>query len=63
MTKLKKALLKSMLNTWMKLLAIYKDEVGYMPIDTDSANLFFQLIAKIYEKHCIIITINLMFLK
>ena len=34
------------------------DEIGYMPIDLDSANLFFQLIAKRYEKHCTIITTN-----
>ena len=34
------------------------DEIGYMPIDSDSANLFFQLIAKRYERNCTIITTN-----
>lgn len=39
------------------------DEIGYMPIDRDSVNLFFQLIAKRYEKHCTIITTNTPFSK
>ena len=51
----------------MKFFAKYKvliiDEIGYMPIDTDSANLFFQLIAKRYEKHCTLITTNMPFSK
>ena len=34
-----------------------------MPIDRDSANLLFQLIAKRYEKHCTIITTNTPFSK
>ena len=34
------------------------DEIGYMPIDLDSANLFFRLIARRYEKNSTIITTN-----
>lgn len=51
----------------MKFFSKYKlliiDEIDYMPIDRDSANLFFQLIAKRYEKHCTIITTNTPFSK
>lgn len=51
----------------MNFFAKYKvpiiDEIGYMPIDMDSANLFFQLIPKRYEKHCTIITTNMPFPK
>ena len=61
-TQLKKALLENRLESRLKHFAKYKvliiDEIGYMPIDTDSANLFFQLIAKRYEKNCTIITTN-----
>lgn len=61
-TQLKKALLENRLEQRLKHFAKYKvliiDEIGYMPIDTDSANLFFQLIARRYEKHCTIITTN-----
>lgn len=67
MTQLKKALLENRLEARMKFFAKYKvliiDEIGYMPIDTDSANLFFQLIAKRYEKHCTLITTNMPFSK
>ena len=38
-------------------------EIDYMPIDNDSANLFFQLIARRYEKHSTIITTNTPFSK
>ena len=62
MNQLKRALLENRLESRMKFFAKYKvliiDEIGYMPIDADSANLFFQLIAKRYEKHCTIITTN-----
>ncbi len=34
------------------------DEVGYLPIDIEGANLLFQLINKRYEKHTTIITTN-----
>ena len=67
MNQLKKALLENRLERRMKFFSQYKlliiDEIGYMPIDRDSANLFFQLIAKRYEKHCTIITTNTPFSK
>ena len=53
--------LQTFLHTLYKVLII--DEIGYMPIDTDSANLFFQLIAKRYERNCTIITTNTPFSK
>lgn len=34
------------------------DEVGYLPLDIEGANLLFQLINKRYEKHSTIITTN-----
>ena len=34
------------------------DEIGYLPIDVEGANLLFQLINKRYEKNCTIITTN-----
>jgi DNA replication protein DnaC len=40
---------------------IIVDEVGYIPFDTDAANLFFQLIASRYEQGSIIVTSNLPF--
>lgn len=67
MNQLKRALIENRLEARMKLFSRYKvliiDEIGYMPIDNDSANLFFQLIAKRYEKHCTIITTNSPFSK
>ena len=67
MNQLKRALLENRLESRMKFFAKYKiliiDEIGYMPIDADSANLFFQLIARRYEKHCTIITTNTPFSK
>jgi DNA replication protein DnaC len=41
--------------------AIIIDEVGYIPFDTDAANLFFQLVASRYEQGTIIVTSNLPF--
>lgn len=65
MSQLKKALMENRLDAKMKFFSKYKfliiDEIGYMPIDRDSANLFFQLIAKRYEKHCTIVTTNMPF--
>lgn len=59
-SQLKRVLLENRLESRMKFFARYKvliiDELGYMPIDSDAANLFFQLIARRYEKHCTIIT-------
>lgn len=37
------------------------DEIGYLPLTRDQANLFFQVIAKRYEKGSIIVTSNLSF--
>jgi DNA replication protein DnaC len=34
------------------------DEIGYMPIDVQKANLFFQLVSRRYEKGSIILTTN-----
>lgn len=65
--QLKKALNENRLETRLKFYAKYKvliiDEIGYMPIDHDSANIFFQLIAKRYEKNSTIVTTNTPFSK
>jgi DNA replication protein DnaC len=37
------------------------DEIGYLPFGRDQANLFFQVIAKRYEKASIVLTSNLTF--
>ena len=67
MNQLKKALIENRLESRLKFFAKYKvliiDEIGYMLIDQDSSNLFFQLIARRYEKHCTIITTNMPFSK
>lgn len=34
------------------------DEVGYLPISTENANLFFQLVSRRYEHKSIILTSN-----
>lgn len=66
-TQLKKAYQENRLETRLKFYAKYKvliiDEIGYMPIDQDTANIFFQLIAKRYEKNSTIITTNMPFSK
>lgn len=65
--QLKNALHENRLETRLKHFSKYKiliiDEIGYLPIDLDASNLFFQLIAKRYEKHCTIITTNSSFSK
>lgn len=62
MSQLKKALLENRLEIRLKHFAKYKvlviDVIGYLPIDNDSSNLFFQLISERYEKHSTIITTN-----
>lgn len=62
MNQLKAAHHENRLESRLKFFAKYKvliiDEIGYIPIDLDSANLFFQLIARRYEKNSTIITIN-----
>lgn len=59
---LKKSYLQNRLNDKLKTLSKYKlliiDEVGYLPIDLESANMLFQLINKRYEKGSTIITTN-----
>jgi DNA replication protein DnaC len=42
-----------------KLLII--DEIGYLPFDREQANLFFQVVARRYEKGSMILTSNLAF--
>jgi DNA replication protein DnaC len=37
------------------------DEVGYIPFDQDSANLFFQLVSSRYEHASLVLTSNLAF--
>ena len=37
------------------------DEIGYVPMDREQANLFFQVIATLYEKGSVIVTSNLPF--
>lgn len=64
---LKKAFLQNRLEEKLRALAKYKlliiDEIGYLPIDVEAANLLFQLINKRYEKHSTIITTNKPFSK
>jgi DNA replication protein DnaC len=47
--------------TKYKLLII--DELGYLPLSSDGAKMFFQLIAKRYERRSTIITSNIQFSK
>ena len=64
---LKKAHSQNRLDDKLKTLAKYKlliiDEVGYLPIDIEAANMLFQLINKRYEKSSTIITTNKSFSK
>lgn len=64
---LKKAYSHNRLDDKLKTLAKYKlliiDEVGYLPIDLEAANMLFQLINKRYEKNSTIITTNKPFSK
>lgn len=60
--QLKKAHIENRLEQRLKFFSKYKlliiDEVGFLPLDTESSNLLFQLIAKRYEKNSTIITTN-----
>lgn len=47
------------LKQYLKYKLLIIDEIGYLPIDALGANLFFQLIAKRYEKRSTIITTNI----
>lgn len=66
-SQLRKAKYENRLETRIKWFCRYKllciDEVGYENMDEDTANLFFNLIAKRYEKSSTIITTNLTFSK
>ena len=46
------------LNHYARYKLLIIDEVGFLPMDLDGANMLFQLINKRYEKHSIIITTN-----
>lgn len=65
--QLNKAHSENRLETKLKYFAKHKlliiDEIGYLPVDKQGANLFFQLIAKRYEKNSTIITTNQPFSK
>jgi len=55
--------LKDALKTFNKYKLLIIDEIGYLPVDRNGANLFFQLITKRYEKNSTIITTNQQFSK
>jgi len=65
--QLQKAQVENRLENKLKHFGKYKlliiDEIGYLPVDKKGANLFFQLIARRYEKHSTIITTNQPFSK
>jgi len=50
--------LMSRLNHYAKYKVLIIDEMGFLPIDREGANLLFQLINKRYENHSTIITTN-----
>lgn len=64
-TKLNKAHKENRIDKQLQHFAQYKvliiDEIGYLPIDRQGANLFFQLISKRYGKKSTIITTNMPF--
>lgn len=50
--------LEEKLKQYSKYKVLIIDEIGYLPTSMEGANLFFQLIAKRYEKHSTILTTN-----
>jgi DNA replication protein DnaC len=50
--------LASKLRVYLRPSVLVLDEVGYLPLDRDAANLVFQMISKRYEKGSIILTSN-----
>lgn len=60
--QLKKAHIENRLEQRLKFFAKYRlliiDEVGFLPLDNESSNLLFQLIAKRYGKNSTIVTTN-----
>lgn len=67
LNNLKRAYMENRLEARLKHYSKYKvliiDEIGYLPIDETTANSFFQLINKRYEKNSTIITTNKPFAK
>lgn len=67
MIKLNKAQKENRLDKQLQHLAQYKllivDEIGYLPVDKQGSNLFFQLIAKRYMNKSTIVTTNMPFSK
>ena len=63
--RLKKAKIENRLDSVLKYINRYKlliiDELGYLPIDKENSNLFFQLIDMRYEKKSTILTTNINF--
>ncbi len=63
--QLKKAKLENRLEARLRHFCHYRlliiDEIGYLPIDKEDSNLFFQLIDKRYEKKSTIFTTNMNF--
>ena len=63
--QLKKAKLENRLETRLKHFCKYRlliiDEIGYIPIDKEDSNIFFQLIDMRYEKKSTILTTNINF--
>jgi DNA replication protein DnaC len=57
-----KALIENRLDDKLKLLTqphlLILDEIGYIPIDRQGANLFFQLVSRRYERGSLILTSN-----
>lgn len=64
---LRKAKYENKLEQKIKFFNKYKlliiDEIGFLPLSKDDANMFFQLISKRYEKKSTIITMNIPFSK
>lgn len=50
--------LEERLKQYSKYKILIIDEIGYLPTNIEGANLFFQLIARRYEKHSTILTTN-----
>lgn len=55
--------LESKLKHYSKYRVLIIDEIGYLPVDKQGANLMFQLIARRYEKNSTIVTTNKAFSK
>lgn len=66
-TDLRRAKFENKLENKLKFYNKYKlliiDEIGFLPLSKDDANMFFQLIAKRYETRSTIITTNISFSK